>query len=116
MFRRSLTSDVKKLTNLTMRNYIIFTPNYNKKIKHIVITDKVNESLADLDEIVKVSHDESGIHQGCWNVGIESNKVNRKQFRKAGAHFVISNIKDLPIAISEINDLLLQNITPMKMK
>jgi hypothetical protein len=105
---------------MTMRNYIIFTPKYNKKIKHIVrhtsLMDKLNESQADLDEIVKVSHDESGIHLGCWNVGIESNKVNRTKFLKAGAHFVISDIKDLPIVISEINDLLLQNITPVKMK
>lgn len=87
---------------------------------------KVGDTVADIKE---------GINAGMWSVGVilgsslhgfsdtEVNNMNqadllmsmqtaRMNFYKAGAHFVVNSIKELPKLIEGINDLLQQGICP----
>merc|ERR1712126_249701 len=89
--------------------------------------------------VVKVDDTTSGIvaglHAGCWTVGIAktgnyvgmtedqmkkmdakelAQKVEsaRKSLYKAGCHFVIDTIKDLPPVVEEINKRLAMGLNP----
>jgi len=89
--------------------------------------------------VVKVDDSDAGIvaglHAGCWTVGIaktgnyvgmteaQMNKMDpnelaqkvesaRKSLYKAGCHFVIDTIKDLPPVVEEINKRLAMGLNP----